>query len=197
MVVSCIQYHTLTITIGAGAGGSSAAWHLSKYSKEANIDVTITMFEKSSYIGGRSTTVDIWDNYLYPVELGASIFVEVNTILVGAMNEFGLKTVRRMDHDQNELMGIWDGTKFVLVVKETESSWWTAVKMTWKYGLSPYRTQKLMKSTVGNFKKLYEAPFFPFRSLTSRVQDLGPSQITAMTGAEYLAANKVIPDLSS
>jgi prenylcysteine oxidase/farnesylcysteine lyase len=61
----------------------------------------------------------------------------------------------------------------------------------WKYGLAPYRTQKLMQSTVGKFRKLYEYPFFPFRSLSDRALDLDLTSVTAVTGEQYLAANKV------
>lgn len=64
-------------------------------------------------------------------------------------------------------------------------------KILWKYGLAPIRTQRLMKSTVGKFLKLYEPPFFPFRSLSSRAADLELLPVTSMTGEQYLAANRV------
>ena len=46
-----------------------------------------------------------------------------------------------------------------------------------------------MKGVVSNFAKLYDAPFFPFRSLSERAIDLGLTAVTSMTGEQYLAAN--------
>lgn len=48
-----------------------------------------------------------------------------------------------------------------------------------------------MKKTVGKFRKLYEYPFFPFRSLSDRALDLELTEVTAMTGEELLAANNI------
>lgn len=131
------------------------------------------------------------DTTVQKAELGASIFVEVNTILVNAMKEFDLQPVSRGDHDDNEVMGVWNGEKFVLIVKDADSNWWSLTKLFWKYGLSPYRTDRLMKKTIGLFQKLYDAPFFPFRSLSTRVHDIGLVDFTTVTGKQLLAANSV------
>jgi prenylcysteine oxidase/farnesylcysteine lyase len=64
-------------------------------------------------------------------------------------------------------------------------------KLLWKYGFAPIRTQRLMQSTVGKFQKLYEFPFFPFRSLSSRAIDLDLTSVTSITGAQLLADNNV------
>jgi prenylcysteine oxidase/farnesylcysteine lyase len=142
-------------------------------------------------VGGRSTTVNAFDDPLEPVELGASIFVEVNRILRDAANEFGLhpKSHTSAD-DESELLGIWNGEKFVFTQKG-EASWFDLAKLFWKYGLAPMRTQRLMRSTVGKFLKLYEPPFFPFRSLSDRALDLDLTPVTAVTGEQFLTANNV------
>jgi len=146
------------------------------------------VFERASYVGGRSTTVNAYDNSSYPVELGASIFVEVNTILKNSTDRFGLKP-RDSETEDIEILGIWNGKEFVYTQKG--DSWWNLAKLFWKYGLAPYRTQRLMKSVVGKFRKLYETPFFPFRSLSDRAQDLDLLSVTSVTGEQLLAANKV------
>jgi prenylcysteine oxidase/farnesylcysteine lyase len=61
----------------------------------------------------------------------------------------------------------------------------------WKYGWAPVRTNNLMKKTVGKFRKLYEYPFFPFRSLSDRAFDLELTEATAITGEQLLAANNI------
>lgn len=180
----------LTLNQGAGAAGSSTAWHLQKFATKSGIKTNITVFERSSYVGGRSTTVNAYGNPLERVELGASIFVEVNTILKNSSETFGLKP-KQSETENSEVLGIWNGEKFVFTQEAGGYEWWKTVKILWKYGLAPIRTQRLMQSTIGPFRKLYEAPFFPFRSLSDRAHDLGLTSVTSMTGEQYLAANKV------
>jgi NAD(P)-binding Rossmann-like domain len=86
---------------GAGAGGASTAYHLARLAGNAGKNVSITIYEKSNYIGGRSTTVNVFDDERYPVELGASIFVPANRILMQAAEDFGLHTEEIMDGDED------------------------------------------------------------------------------------------------
>lgn len=57
--------------------------------------------------------------------------------------------------------------------------------------MSPYHAVNLVKEVVGKFLKLYEPPYFPFRSLTARTYELGLVEITGVTGEQFLAQNKV------
>lgn len=175
---------------GAGAAGASTAWHLQRYAAEAGIAINVTVFERNMYIGGRTTTVNAYGNSLEPVELGASIFVEVNAILKNSSELFGLRP-RESGTDENEVLGIWNGKTFVYTQKDSGWRYWDIAKLLWKYGFAPIRTQNLMKATVGKFLKLYEYPFFPFRSLTSRIYDLELVNVTAQTGEQFLSANNV------
>jgi prenylcysteine oxidase/farnesylcysteine lyase len=162
---------------------------LEQFASKVSIPVNITIFERNPYIGGRTTTVNAYNLPSQPVELGASIFVEVNTILKNSSELFGLKP--RSDSDDVEILGIWNGKTFVYKQKDSGWYYWDIAKLFWKYGLAPYRTQKLMKSTVGKFRKLYEAPFFPFRSLSDRAFDLDLTPVTSATGQQLLAENNV------
>jgi prenylcysteine oxidase / farnesylcysteine lyase len=148
------------------------------------------VFERSSYVGGRSTTVNAYDDQLLPVELGASIFVEVNEILTNASAAFELKP-RKSKTDRAEILGIWDGSKFIYTQKDSGWYWFDVAKLIWKYGLAPIRTQRLMKSVVGRFRQLYEQPHFPFRSLSAAAEDLDLVSVTAVTGEQFLSANNV------
>ena len=119
--------------IGAGAAGSSAAFWISKAKQRSDIDVEVDVYERASYIGGRecyvrsvrqlyrrvellgSTTVYPYGDPTYsPIELGASIFVDANKNLMRASKEFNLSLNDFGDEFSD--MGIWDGSKFVLVV---------------------------------------------------------------------------------
>ena len=89
-------------------------------------DVCSTSLEIHAYliylIGSRfwsgSTVVYPYNNTAYePVELGASIFVEINKNMWRATEEFGLERIGFGDDDN--VMGIWDGKEFVLTVCTT------------------------------------------------------------------------------
>lgn len=147
------------------------------------------MFERSSYVGGRSITVNAFDDPQTPVELGASIFVEVNEILKNASELFELKP--RNSETEPKILGIWDGSKFVYTQKDSGWYWLDIAKLIWKYGLAPVRTQRLMKSTVGRFRQLYKHPYFPFKSLSAAAIDLDLVSVTSVTGEQLLAANNV------
>ncbi|KAK8084551.1 Farnesylcysteine lyase [Apiospora hydei] len=176
--------------IGAGAAGASTAYHLHRYAEEAGIAVNITIFERSSRVGGRTLTVNAHDNPLSPVELGASIFVRVNHILWNATDDFNLV---RIDPgvDEKGLFGIWDGDSFVYTQDSESWGWWSLAKLFWKYGTAPYHVNNLVQQTVGTFLKLYEKPYFPFRSLTTRAFELDLVKVTGVTGTQFLAANKL------
>lgn len=134
--------------------------------------------------------MNAYDDPLEPVELGGSIFVDVNTILKNASETLGLK-IRRSETRAGDLLGIWNGAEFVYTSKDDGWQWWDIAKLIWKYGLSPIRTHRLMKSTIGKFMKLYEPPFFPFRSLSERAMELDLTSITSKTGEQLLEENSV------
>ncbi|CAK1359124.1 unnamed protein product [Cercospora beticola] len=193
--------------IGAGAAGSSAAYHLSQYAHNASLPINITIFESNSYIGGRSTTVTAYNlttteldsfssPHHYSTELGASIFVAVNHILVSAVETFNLSTSDDdLDNPKGHLgqeVGIWDGNTFVLQLDTSLfNGYWTIAKLLFRYGLAPIRTYRLTKSVISKFLKIYDAPIFPFESLTAAAQSVGLSAVTAATGEQYLRENGI------
>ena len=48
---------TRIAVIGAGAGGSSAAFWISKAKERSNLDVQVDVYEAEDYIGGRASEV--------------------------------------------------------------------------------------------------------------------------------------------
>lgn len=177
--------------IGAGAAGSSAAYHLQKYAEEEGLSINITIFEKTDHIGGRTLTVDAFDEPAQPIELGASIFVTINHILYNASQEFNLPVGEPHAQEKGAITAIWNGEKFVFETAEGASWWWDVAKMWWKYGLAPYKAVQLVKSVVGKFTQMYEAPHFPFQSLTEKAFELGLLDATGVTGEQFLAQNNI------
>src|SRR5205823_474283 len=112
-----------------------------KLGAEVGFGMNITVFESSSWIGGRSTTVNAFDEPSEPVELGASIFVKVNSMLVNAVSEFNLSIESlhsRLVQESPLQLGVWDGTRFVYTQNNNSSWWWDVAKLIWKYGLAPF-----------------------------------------------------------
>lgn len=189
--------------IGAGAAGSSTAYHLQRYAAHGSIPLNITIYESSSRIGGRTTTVNALGEPCYPTELGASIFARVNHILVNAAKDFGLSTVApdsdRPKESKYEL-GVWDGREFVYRSANNDdwpSSWLDTAKLLWRYGLAPLKMQRLVKDTVAKFMSLYgeaeagKASMFPWSSLTEVAMRAGLLDATASTGWQFLRDNGV------
>ncbi|KAG2753348.1 FAD/NAD(P)-binding domain-containing protein [Suillus brevipes Sb2] len=181
--------------IGAGAGGSSAAFWISKAKEKFGIDVEIDVYERSDYIGGRSTVVYPYNDTTFaPLELGASIFVDANKNLMRASKEFNLTLTAFEDDDSNT--GIWDGQNFVLVIESGSylKSWWATLKVLWRYGYtSPTRTKAIVQSMIDRFLGLYtpESPRWDDISVFSeRFQWVS---MTNQTASVFLESNGVAP----
>ncbi|KZT23798.1 FAD/NAD(P)-binding domain-containing protein [Neolentinus lepideus HHB14362 ss-1] len=185
--ISETAVHRVAI-IGAGAGGSSAAFWISKAKRRSEVEVEVDVYEASEYIGGRSTVVYPYNNtQLKPVELGASIFVKNNKNLWRASQEFNLTRFNFEDDDDET--GIWDGEKFVLTLgggKTFWSSWWDNLKLLWRYGYSsPTNTQKLVLSMLTRFVTLYTPESPRFENVSSLTTDFQWQELLIRTGAEY------------
>jgi len=179
--------------IGAGAAGSSAAYHLAQHASQADIPTKIQVYERSSHVGGRSLTINPWSDPRQNVELGASIFVEVNHILVNATKAFNLSlssTNSALDAETPEV-GIWNGKELVFTM--SEGGWWDMAKLLWRYGYAPVKANALMKDTVGRFLQMYEKPIFPWEDLSEAVQAVGLTEVTGLTGEQFMK-NKGIAD---
>lgn len=179
--------------IGAGAAGSSTAYHISKFSN-SSASFKITVFERNNFVGGRSTTVSAYNSSSLPVELGASIFVQINKILSSAVADFNLSTssiseIRQTRSIPGPSLAIWDGQKILLT---QNGGYWDYARLWWRYGVAPLKTINLMKKTVSKFLQMYEPPFFPFRQgLSETAQDVGLTAVTAATGEQYIRENGI------
>ncbi|CAL8578008.1 hypothetical protein XPA_003810 [Xanthoria parietina] len=189
----CPQETLNVAIIGAGSAGASAAYYLDLFRQPCR-RLNITVYERNHYVGGRSTTVNVYDDPTHPVELGASIFVPINHNLVNATNRYELPIKSRggaSKSEDTEILGIWDGREFVFTQSDADNQYWNIAKLLWKYGISPIRTQNLMKKTVGSFLKMYDPPSFPFKSIADTAMELGLLDSTTATGQQFLEANGV------
>ena len=191
--------------VGAGAAGSSAAYHLSRFIRDSPFasqipNFSITIFETDSRIGGRTTTTNALNDPRYPVEVGASIFVEINQILYNATRDFGLLASTRDSSDESTGsaydLGIWDGNTFRFtlanddgrgMLKGTLGEWWDVAKIIWRYGLSAFRVRSLRNNVIARFLRMYdERDAFPFYDLTEVAEQVNLLPITNQTGQKLL-----------
>ena len=124
----------------------------------------------------------------------------MNRILVSAAKEFGLVVTNGIadrPHESPNTLGVWDGEEFKFVQDEGAPMWWSITKLVWKYGFAPIRTQRLKNKVVAKFMQMYDMPYFPFRSLSQTVHDLGLTAATSTMGNAFLQANAITPPFST
>ncbi|KAG0331378.1 hypothetical protein BG004_001691 [Podila humilis] len=157
--------------IGGGAGGTSTAYFLNNYLQSPHLHykhdhASITVFEQSDKIGGRCMVFRVKNNDIDKdinnntvsrqrieyVEVGASIFVNLNHHLVNAAKTFGLET-KKLD---DEKAAIWDGQQFIF----EESDWklWSVVKALRRWGLAPLKLKRVLKKSIDGLMDSYTNP---------------------------------------
>ncbi|KZT02930.1 uncharacterized protein LAESUDRAFT_762360 [Laetiporus sulphureus 93-53] len=166
--------------IGAGAGGSSAAFWIAKAKQRFGLDVEVE--------SGRSTVVYPYDSKeLQPIELSTSVFVEANKNLWRAIGEFDIEKID-FGKDDN-VMGLWDGSQILLTTggKGFYTGWLDTVKVAWRYGFSAHqRAKATVQSMVNTYLTLY-APSAPrFSNITMLAEELDWTPILTQTAAKYL-----------
>nr|XP_016854706.1 PREDICTED: prenylcysteine oxidase 1 [Anolis carolinensis] len=155
--------------IGAGIGGSSAAYFLrQKFGKDVSIDV----FERGQ-VGGRLATIDLEGK---GYEAGGSVIHPLNLHMKHFVQELGLSVPKGRDG----LMGIYNGEEFVF----EESSWtlWNYVKMFWNYGLNALRMTMWVEEVLDKFISIYryQAHDFAFSSSEALLHALGGAAFMQM-----------------
>lgn len=187
--------------IGAGAGGSAFSYYLQRYTSHA---FNITVFESNGYIGGRSTTIgnyvsslgNVTDEYLLncDIELGGSVFVEANAIMVNGAEMFDLSTADNGLSDTDKLtqtVGIWTGSKFNvwLDASSTITSLLGDLKLIIKYNFSIFRLFLDLQSYVNNFVGYFYHEAFPY-DMQTVVADAGLSDTTGSYASKFLKTIK-------
>ncbi|EIN13466.1 FAD/NAD(P)-binding domain-containing protein [Punctularia strigosozonata HHB-11173 SS5] len=175
--------------VGAGAGGSSAAFWISKAKERWGLDVEVDVYERNSHVGGRSTTIHPYnDTSLRPIELGASVFVEANKNLWRATEEFNLTRYDFTNGDDDSKNGIWDGERFRFVMGSGKgiSSWFDTAHMLWRYGYTaPKRTRDIVQDLVKRFLEFYQATPPRWTTIAELATQLSWTGLAARTTAEY------------
>ncbi|KAG8740549.1 hypothetical protein FRC10_004165 [Ceratobasidium sp. 414] len=170
---------TKVAIIGAGAGGSSAAYWVSLAKKRIspNAQVVVDVYDKNNYIGGRSTVVYPYGNTAYaPIELGAGIFTDHNKNMMRAVSEFGFQIVELGGVTAG--LGVWDGKQFL---------YRTTGNDTVDNALMGARCNDFL----GKFDRSYGPTFPTFPTVNAYATSLDYTALGAATLQSYLDGNGV------
>ncbi|KAJ9474476.1 Prenylcys_lyase domain-containing protein [Pseudozyma hubeiensis] len=197
--------------IGAGPSGTSAAYFLkhaqdqlsaSSNASIANDKLDITIYERETRIGGRTAiTFPYDDDSQDPVELGASIFADVNLNIRRAVKTFKLETGAKMGLSGQ--MGIWDGQQFLF--EGDQSSWWTSAKFFLRYGYSAITTENIVKKQLSYFAGLYDPTFlharkgandasisgYPWSTIEDLAAAINATSLVQTTGMQFFKERRV------
>ncbi|CAG8542970.1 22747_t:CDS:2 [Cetraspora pellucida] len=189
----CTVKLTLNDLSGAGAGGSSASYWISEAFGNSSTSIKTTVYEQFSQVGGRALVYNYTrDNTQIFVELGASLFIDVNYHMTNSAKKFGLEFINYGEELNNSKVGIWDGNQFVF--EQSSSSYWDIPKLIWKYGWAPIKVQRLVSSTISKYLKTYELKE-PFKSVDSEAERLHLDLERKFTAQYYFSELKNINQL--
>ncbi|QRV89081.1 prenylcysteine lyase [Ceratobasidium sp. AG-Ba] len=176
--------------IGAGAGGSSAAYWLSlaKQRARSGTNVAVTVYEKEYRIGGRTTTVYPYNDTSYdPIELGASIFTTANRNMMRATDELGLERVQFGAAIPG--LGIWDGKQFVW--RTTENATADGIRMAERYQDGPAKSGGLIAQFLEAFANSYSPSLKAFQNISGYSTQLGYTPLHKETLKSYFDSDGV------
>lgn len=195
--------------IGAGPSGTSAAYFLKHgqdlltSSNTSSDTIEITIYERNTRIGGRTAITHPYDDStLEPIELGASIFADVNLNLRRAVKDFSLETGAHVG--LSDQTGIWDGQQFLF--EGDQSSWWTSAKFFLRYGYSAITAENIVKKQLGYFAGLYKPNFlhsnkagqgggrgsrYPWNSIEDLADAINATELVGTTGMQFFKEKRV------
>ncbi|KAM6221157.1 prenylcysteine oxidase 1 [Rhynchocyon petersi] len=161
--------------IGAGIGGTSAAYYLRQ---KFGSDVKIDLFERGE-VGGRLATLTV-EGQEY--ESGGSVIHPLNLHMKRFVKELGLSTVKGSDG----LMGIYNGENLVF----EESHWFVinVLKLVWHYGFQFLRKHMWVEDVLDKFMRIYryQAHDYAFSSVEKLLHALGGDDFVGMLNRTLL-----------
>lgn len=192
-LVSARQNAPLRIAvIGSGIAGSSFSHFLHEDLQSSNIAHQLTVYERSTHIGGRTDVIHIGD---HTIESGASIIHGSNQYLYNFTERFGIARKQpAIGAADNSWTGIWDGQQFVFSTSTYDSV--TAAKIVWRYGLSYNTLSSSIQAVASKFWQLYPTQFnhIAFSSPAELLAAVGLYNYTQQSTADYLQQNNLPPD---
>ncbi len=172
--------------IGAGVGGSSLAYYLSKN----NNDFKITIFEKNKITGGRARDINFNGKI---IETGASFFHSANKNI----NELVEITGLRKEILPRSTFGLWNGDK--LLFQTVKSDILSNIKLFFRFGYGLLKLQKAISNVKSNIQNFYREDK-TFKSIPEMIKLLGFEKLysSSIQDAlfEYGISDKIIAEIA-
>ena len=170
--------------VGSGVGGAMSAYFL-RQSFPSPSSLSLTLYERSAYPGGRVQSVTI-DGF--PLEAGASIIHHTNAHLKNLSTALNL-SVSQAKKD-NSRMGVWNATSGTFAFTTTASSLFNAVKMVWHFGLSFFTLLSTVNAVAAKWTSLYplQAANRSFAAPPALLDAVDLSTLTQQSIGSYLSA---------
>ncbi|KAG9115769.1 hypothetical protein FRC07_007510, partial [Ceratobasidium sp. 392] len=150
--------------------------------------LVVDVYDKNSYIGGRSTVVYPYGNTSFaPIEQGAAIFTDHNKNLMRAVHEFGFQTYELSGVTDG--LGVWDGKKF-LYRTDVDAD---GAQMTSRYGNGPMDSYFLTADFLDKFDRSYRPTYPTFSTVKDYAASLDYTSLASVTLQSYLDSKTVNP----
>lgn len=161
--------------IGAGIGGTSAAYYLrQKFGKDVKID----LFEREE-VGGRLATMMVQGQ---EYEAGGSVIHPLNLHMKRFVKDLGLSAVQA----SGGLLGIYNGETLVF----EESNWFiiNVIKLVWRYGFQFLRMHMWVEDVLDKFMRIYryQSHDYAFSSVEKLLHALGGDDFLGMLNRTLL-----------
>ncbi|ELK14623.1 prenylcysteine oxidase 1 [Pteropus alecto] len=155
--------------IGAGIGGTSAAYYLrQKFGKDVKID----LFERGE-VGGRLATMTVQGQ---EYETGGSVIHPLNLHMKRFVKDLGLSVVQ----GSGGLIGVYNGESLVF----EESSWFiiNIIKLIWQYGFQSLRMHMWVEDILDKFMRIYryQSHDYAFSTVENLLHSLGGDDFLGM-----------------
>lgn len=135
---------TKLAVVGAGIGGSSAAYFANKYLPDSKV----TVYETENRGGGRALTFKYKE---MKNELGAAFINSSNKIVCQLIKETGLQ-VKKLEETSD--IAIWNGTD--IIFKSNQSTFFKILKLVTNYRFNVPKLLLILKAADKKIKKLYK-----------------------------------------
>ena len=180
-LVAAVKSYERVAIIGSGVSGAATAYFLS----ELRPGVLIDVYEKAEHVGGRSDTLDA-SEFVVPLDAGATAIFSRNEYLTSFVNTFGL--VKASDGGGKDVIGLWDGTRFRFEWPDGPA---LPARLLARYGLSPLRVIKAVKSAVDKLCAIYalQANNSSWSSPAELFEALGLKALTQVSAYDFFEKN--------
>ena len=169
--------------VGAGIGGSSAAYYILK-----NKNFSVDIYERRDRVGGRVFSQKVMNQ---TENLGASFLLKENQVIFKMINDLNLST-QFAEEDSDGSIGIFNNKSILLTLGESDII--NVIKVIWRYGIfAPLKSKAIITKHLEKFNKIYELlnKKNTSTSLYELLQKTENEYLITTTIGEYLKQNGV------